>query len=77
MSRHREIVSSTARGISCLWPLQQPFDNTFKIKVHTSYDLATLLLSVYPGEMYRHIPKETSARIFTLHWLQNEKLETT
>lgn len=62
MSRHKEMNSLSQKEYELLKPFQQQSDNTFKIKMCISYDLAILLPNVYPREMMRH--KETSARIF-------------
>ena len=66
MSRHKKTdsLNHCQTEYKLLWPLQQQLHNTFKIKMCISYDLAILLLSVYPGEIMRHLHEETSARIF-------------
>lgn len=68
MSRHKEMdsLSHGQKGYDCYSHFSSNLTiRTFKIKMCVSYDLAILLPSVYPGEMMRHIYKETSARIFS------------
>lgn len=66
MLKHREmpVLIHCQKGYELLWPLQQQFDSTLKIKMCISYDPTVILFSVYPGEVFRHRHREITTRMF-------------